>query len=406
MKLDNKKTILVGFAFMSICAFWQLYDGIIPLILKVHYNLNDAATGFFMSLDNILALFLLPLFGHLSDKTHTKIGKRMPYIVIGTLFSSVFLALLPIIDKRNSFILFVAFLLLELLFMATYRSPAVALMPDVTPKKLRSKGNAIINLMGAVGGVTTLILIKFLVKKGQNPDYTLLFMAVAAFMFISVLILFLTIKENKERIEEEDDEEKTVIVNGKEKLAPPVFKSLIFLLLSVSLWYMGYNAIVSAFSRYAVVYWKMDVDGFTGPLMVGTIAAIISYIPIGIISGKMGRKKVILMGVVILIVTYTIAAMFKHYSPIMNVMFALVGFGWAAINVNSYPMVTEMSKGSNVGKYTGLYYTFSMSAQIVTPIASGALLEYVGYYTLFPYAAICLVLAFITMLFVRHGDII
>lgn len=179
MKLNNKRTILVGLAFMSICAFWQLYDNIIPLILLNTFHLKDTVSGFIMSLDNILALFMLPLFGAFSDRVNTRMGKRMPFIVFGSILAAFTMLLLPIADLMQSMLLFFTALGLTLFAMATYRSPAVALMPDITPKPLRSKANAIINLMGAVGGIITLILITLLVPKTANPNYFPFFISIS-----------------------------------------------------------------------------------------------------------------------------------------------------------------------------------------------------------------------------------
>ena len=205
MKLNYKRTVLIGLAFLSICAFWQMYDSIIPLILQNTFGIGETLTGAIMAADNVLAIFLLPLFGALSDKADTRLGKRMSFIVTGTVLAVIFLLLLPIADRKVNMILFIVSLFALLVSMGLYRSPAVALMPDLTPNKLRSKGNAIINLMGAVGGVYTLIMIKLLVGKGDRPDYMPLFVSVAALMTVSVGILAITISEKriKEKVAEE-----------------------------------------------------------------------------------------------------------------------------------------------------------------------------------------------------------
>lgn len=408
MKLNTKRTIFVGLAFMSICAFWQLYDGIIPLILKNTFHIGDTLSGFIMALDNILALILLPLFGGISDRVHTRFGRRTPFIVCGTGAAVISMLLIPTADDIGSIGLFVAGLMLVLLAMSTYRSPAVALMPDVTPKPLRSKGNAIINLMGAVGGMLTLLFISALIPKSGKPDYLPLFSVIAAIMVISVLVLVWKVKEPAAAAEaaaQQPEEEPELDETGKPApMAKPVKKSLAFLLASIALWFMGYNAVTTAFSKYAQNYWGLQGGGFANCLLIATGAAIVSYIPVGIIATKIGRKKTILIGVALLALSFSTGILFRTFSPLINVLFVVVGISWAAINVNSYPMVVEMSRGSDVGKFTGIYYFFSMGAQIITPILSGALLEHVGYYTLFPYAAIFVALSFVTMLFVKHGD--
>ena len=410
MKLNTRRTILVGLAFLSISAFWQLYDSLIPLILKNTFQVSDTISGGIMAIDNVLAVFMLPLFGSLSDRVHTRIGRRMHFILCGTAAAVIAMLFLPFADNIGSLALFVTALFVTLIAMGSYRSPAVSLMPDVTPKPLRSKANAIINLMGAVGGVISLILISALVPKEGKPDYFHIFLIVAAVMVFSVLLLLWKIRENPLRTEREkidaglSETEEADEAPAKTTLDPAVRRSLVLILISVACWFMGYNAVTTAFSRYAQIYWGIQGGGFANCLLIATAAAILSYIPVGSIASRVGRKKTILGGVVLLASMFAIGAAVKEYHIWINGLFALVGVAWAAINVNSYPMVVEMSKGSDIGKFTGFYYTFSMAAQIVTPILSGFLLEHVGYFILFPYAAFFVVIAFFTMLFVRHGD--
>ena len=298
--------------------------------------------------------------------------------------------------------------------MGLYRSPAVALMPDLTPNHLRSRANAVINLMGAVGGVYALIMIKLLVGAGDRPDYAPLFVSVAALMVAAVGILLITIRENKLRKEIEESERTAgeqaaepadESVPEKTALPKDVKRSMIFLLLSIFFWFTAYNAVTTAFSRYTRVVWKMEGGSFANCLMVATVAAIISYIPIGNISARFGRKKTILGGILIMAACYLAAVFVGAYHPLINIAFALIGVGWAAINVNSYPMIVAMSQGSDIGKFTGTYYTFSMAAQIFTPVFSGFLLENVSYRTLFPYALLFALASFCTMTQVRHGDV-
>ena len=413
MKLNYKRTVLIGLAFLSISAFWQMYDNVVPLILKNTFGMGETITGAIMAADNILALFLLPIFGSLSDKVNTKIGKRTPFILVGTALACTLLVIMPIADNTGNLILFVGGLFFVLISMGTYRSPAVALMPDLTPKPLRSKANAVINLMGAVGGVYTLIMIKLLVGKGEKPNYFPLFMSVGILMAVSVIILFLTIKENKLRKEREEleiaeglseEEEPQTDDHAGQKLPKDVFRSLCFILISVAFWFIAYNAVTTAFSRYAVEVWGLEGGGYADCLLVATVAAIISYIPIGSIASKIGRKKTIILGVALLGSCFFAASLFDQYSPVMVVFFCIIGFAWAAIGVNSYPMGVDIASAGDVGKYTGYYYTFSMTAQVITPILSGWLLENVGYRTLFPYSVVFCILAIITMSQVKHGD--
>lgn len=403
MKLNNRRTVLIGFAFLSICAFWQLYDTVIPLILRDTFRIGDARAGQIMALDNVLALFLLPWFGRLSDRCNSRMGRRMPFIVFGTIAAVALMLVLTAMDAPGRFPAFFTVLLLLLLAMGSYRSPAVALMPDVTPKPLRSKANAIINLMGALGGVFALAVIRLLpaAAEGSRVNYFPAFAAVAALMALSVGLVASRVSERALRAEMPPEPEEETAPGGR--LPRELRTSLILILCSVALWYMGYNAVTTAYSKYFTRKWG-DLSGAASCLMIATAGAVVSYIPVGMLSSKVGRKKMILLGVYVLTACFALAGTVQTFSPLVYALFVLIGFAWAAINVNSYPMVVEISQSGDVGKYTGYYYTFSMAAQIVTPIVSGWLLEHVGYHTLFPYAAAMTGAAFFTMLFVRHGD--
>lgn len=444
MKLNYRRTVLVGFAFFLICAFWQAYDTVIPKILTDKFGMSQSLSGAVMALDNLLSVVLLPVFGAISDRHRGRLGRRTPFILIGTLVASVSFVCLSIIDglqlakiesgvnaiglenteerlayvrnitqsEPGVIIAFIAVLLVTLVSMSVFRSPAVALMPDVTPKPLRSKGNAIINLMGAVGGIIVLALgIVFGTGKPENTimSYFVFFTVIAAIMLLSIIMFMLTVKEKKWASEADainasicDD----AVADGgeeKRKLTKPELRSLLFILASVVLWYMGYNAVSSKYSVYAGEVLKLD---YNLTLIIAQAAAIVSYIPVGIISGRFGRKKVILAGVAMLGIAFGAAYFMGEGSSvwIMNGLFCLAGIGWATINVNSYPMVVELASSSDTGKYTGYYYTASMAAQTLTPILSGVFLD-INMKTLFPYAAIFVALAFVTMLFVRHGDV-
>ncbi len=503
MKLNYKRTILVGFAFFLICAFWQACDTI-PITLTNKFGMSQTASGFIMTLDNILALFMLPLFGSISDKHRGKHGKRKPFILVGTVIAVVAFFALTLVDNaqltkiqavstvddpaalsviyeekmdaalkdpegnayvlqdifskeeftairstdeapvadgvqddmnsytryvvpaRQSYvgditradpsatILFIAVLLCVLVAMSTFRSPAVALMPDVTVKPLRSKANAIINLMGTAGGILVLLTGTFIgTGKAQNAmmSYTGFFGIVIIIMVAALVIFMWKVKETKWVSQME---EQSVALGLEEAAAPEVQESrrlsrsekisMILILLSVALWYFGYNAVTSKYAVYANNILGMDHNT---TLLIAQGAAIIAYLPAGIVASKIGRRKTILAGVILLTAAFGCASFMRSTSSIllMNVLFAAAGIGWATINVNSFPMVVEMCTGSNVGKYTGYYYTASMAAQAITPTLSGALMDSMGMTVLFPYAAVFVALAFVTMLFVRHGDV-
>ena len=430
MKLNYKNTFLAGLGFMAIIAFWQLYDNIIPLILTNTFHLNETITGVIMAADNVLALFLLPLFGNLSDKTNTKIGRRMPYILIGTAVTIILLNLLPMIDNgvaafsSASFYSLPAFIVvlgLLLITMSTYRSPAVALMPDITPKPLRSRGNAIINLMGATGGIIYLAFTAIAYPKSKTEglthvDYKLLFTFMAIFMAVCMVIMFVFLREPKlaaenDRIEKEHPEwdltEETT--SGNAVLPKAVKKSMYFLLASIALWYIGYNAVTTWFTTYVSVIMGEGIGGASTCFLIANAGAIVSYIPLGILAAKIGRKKSIYFGTLLLTASFLLCVILLNNAtsiPVFAyVIFAMIGVAWAAISVNSLPMMVEMCKGSDSGKFTGLYYTASMAGQVVTPILAGFLMRNISYKILFIYATLFSFASFITMIFVKHGDV-
>ena len=411
MKLNYKRTILVGFAFFIITAFWGAYDAIVPKILTNLFNMEQWASGIIMSLDNIFALFLLPFFGTLSDKASFKSGKRTPFIVVGTILAAFFFVGLGLVTSGELLVVFIILLLMTLVSMSIFRSPAVALMPDVTIKPLRSKGNAIINLMGTAGGIIVLIL-GLVFKTGEvgKTDFSAYSVAIGILMIAALIVFILFVKEPKwaKEMEEESkaygiDKETEAVVGEKRKLTRPELVSLILILASVALWYTGYNAVTSKYSVYAEEVLKVD---FNTTLIVAQAAAVISYIPVGMISSKIGRKKSILAGIVMLTAAFTVGIFLKEVKSefYMFPIFALAGIGWATINVNSFPMAVELAKAGDVGKYTGYYYTASMAAQIITPVLSGVLVSLFDWWIFFPYAAVFAGLSFVTMMFVKHGD--
>ena len=455
LKLNTKRTIFVGFAFFLITAFWQAYDAIIPLMLTNHFGLPQTASGAIMALDNIFALFMLPLFGAISDKTKTKYGKRTPFILFGTIAAIITFIALTFIDNYQlsmisedikalyptgitdpaireemlqtvmsktldmtlsniwPLICFIGLLLIVLLSMATFRSPAVALMPDVTVKPLRSKANAIINLMGTAGGIFVLILgMVFKTSSDENAymEYTAYIIAVCAIMALGLSMFLFFVKEKKWNAEMLAEQEKLDKLSGEEqnseeeKLSKAKLISLLLILASVALWFTGYNAVTTKYSLYATTILNQN---YNLTLIIAQAAAIISYVPVGIVASKFGRKKTILAGVALLALSFAIAIFINASTPewFMYIIFALAGVAWATINVNSFPMVVELAKGSNIGKYTGYYYTASMAAQVVTPVLSGAIMDLFGSMRpLFPYAAIFVILSFVTMFFVKHGN--
>ena len=427
MKLNYGRTVRIGFAFLAICAFWQMYNNVIPLILTNTFHMNESLSGAIMAADNVLALFLLPLFGSLSDKCKSPMGRRKPFILAGTVLSVLLMLLVPVLDNRyfsypskGLSMVFVCVLGLLLIAMGTYRSPAVALMPDLTPKPFRSRANAVINLMGALGGIIYLILASILYSEARTKglahvNYLPLFLIVAAIMVLSLLIVLFTINEpalrlQVENYEKDHLEQETAPAgdDGSRTLPPAVKRSLIFLLISVSLWFISYNAVETWFTTYAQRMWGMSLGSASLCLTIATGGAILSYIPIGQAAARFGRRRVIIAGVVLLascfFVLFIYTLLSGSFHPVLYLLLLLIGLAWAAINVNSLPMVLEMCSGAEIGRFTGLYYTFSMAAQIVTPVAAGTLMNRIGYTSLFIYSTLFAGMAFLTMSQVKHGD--
>lgn len=427
MKLNTRQTIRIGFAFLSICAFWQMYNSVIPLMLTNTFSMNETFSGMIMAADNVLALFLLPLFGGISDRCRSRIGKRKPFILCGTIAAVFFMLMIPFLDNAYftepstvKQVIFICVLGGLLVAMGTYRSPAVALMPDVTPKPLRSRANAIINLMGAVGGILYLLIASVMYSSSRTKglahvNYVPLFLVVAGIMILSLIIVMSAVDEVKLNAEMEAYEAAHPEENlaeespeGKEVLPKDVKRSLTFLLISIALWFIGYNAVETWFTTFASRMWDMSLGGASMCLTIATGGAILSYIPVGQLASRIGRRKTIIGGVLLLTACFSAAfvytCFFHTFHVALYLLFLLVGLAWASINVNSLPMVLEMCSGSDVGKFTGYYYTFSMAAQIVTPIVAGFLLNRIGYNALFPYAAVFVFGSFLTMTMVRHGD--
>ncbi len=452
MKLNYKRVLLVGMAFFLITAFWQAYDALIPLIMTNRFGLPQTASGAVMSLDNVLAVFLLPFFGSLSDKVNTKHGKRTPFIFFGTIAAIVSFIGLTFIDNyqlarvvsagipevvqgtmteeafdemRRTLALeltmenpmpligFILTLLVVLIAMAVFRSPAVALMPDVTIKPLRSKANAIINLTGTAGGIFVLVLgMIFATAKKPYMQYTSYAICVCAIMLLGLVVFLLGVKEPLWAKEMEEESVRLGIesastedgASGDRKLSKAELTSLLLILASVALWYIGYNSITSKYSVYATNILGFD---FNFTLIIAQAAAVVSYIPVGIISSKFGRKKTILAGVLMLAAAFFAGNFVTSQTPelMMYPVFILAGIGWATINVNSFPMAVELAHGGDVGKYTGYYYTASMAAQIAAPILSGFLYDLIGMrYVFFAFGTVFVMFSFVTMLFVKHGD--
>lgn len=536
LKLDYKKTIKVGFAFAIIQCFWVVYDYVIPLLIDNAFGLSNAMRGLIMGLDNLLALFMLPLFGKISDSCKSKYGRRTPFIVLGTLAAIVLMIFIPVttasqlkeanvirndletrfiedaafrqekltefyddaesgenkyiskivfdelsgkiskeefvnlttddeagyfnrfakdgmnryindqvynqVTKQHSvrLVFFILVLFLVLVAMGTYRSPAVALMPDVTPKPLRSQANAIINLAGGVGGAIATItyMVGFLINEN---GYVGIYIANALSMGILLLCFIKLVNEPKMvdecrriceeyGITDEDDEavdlkeqeaedgvtadkaaDETVLSTEKQKLKKSKTISFLLILASIFMWFMGYNAVSSNLSIYIVNV--LGCTPFIGTVVSAASMAVsaVAFIPVGMLAVKIGRKKSIMLG--LLFATVSFVCVFLFIKPqwgvsVKAIMFALFylisGFGLIVVNVNTFPMVVELSAAKDVGKYTGYYYMATMSAQAITPYIGGLFMDHLSNRSLFAYSAVCVIISIVLMALVKHGD--
>lgn len=536
MKLDYKKTIKVGLAFAIIMVFWTAYDYVIPLLLENTYGLSNMMRGLIMGLDNLLSLFLLPLFGKISDKSTSKYGRRTPFIVIGTVISAILIIFVPVASNSqlkeatalreritntavegytytdhngvtydaeslysmlyregeknsdycdrsyfkgdeaeylkialnpyelnedgeleytdeynmyvktgiNSFasdqinetitkkeptslIIYMIILLIVLVAMATFRSPAVALMPDVTPKPLRSQANAMINLVGGVGGAIAFLI--YTITLLINPTgYIAIFVAVGVAMII-LLALFLWLVKEKKLVKEcedlcaeygisNDDEDEVpaksegdqeLLTADPQKAKKSRFISLMLILASIFMWFMGYNAISSNLSIYVTKTLGLSsgIGGIISGVSMGISA--VAFIPVGVLATKIGRRKSIMLGWALAILSFILIFFFagspsSYAMYLFTVFYLIAGFGLIIANVNTFPMVVELSTSDTVGKYTGYYYAATMSAQAITPFIAGAIMDAWGTKYLFLYSTICVVISVVLMFFVKHGD--
>ncbi len=536
LKLDYKKTIKVGFAFAIIQCFWVVYDYVIPLLIDNAFGLSNAMRGLIMGLDNLLALFMLPLFGKISDSCKSKYGRRTPFIVLGTLAAIVLMIFIPVttasqlkeanvirndletrfiedaafrqekltefyddaesgenkyiskivfdelsgkiskeefvnlttddeagyfnrfakdgmnryindqvynqVTKQHSvrLVFFILVLFLVLVAMGTYRSPAVALMPDVTPKPLRSQANAIINLAGGVGGAIATItyMVGFLINEN---GYVGIYIANALSMGILLLCFIKLVNEPKMvdecrriceeyGITDEDDEavdlkeqeaedgvtadkaaDEAVLSAEKQKLKKSKTISFLLILASIFMWFMGYNAVSSNLSIYIVNV--LGCTPFIGTVVSAASMAVsaVAFIPVGMLAVKIGRKKSIMLGLLFATVSFVCVFLFikpQWGTSVKAIMFALfyliAGFGLIVVNVNTFPMVVELSSAKDVGKYTGYYYMATMSAQAITPYIGGLFMDHLSNRSLFAYSAVCVIISIVLMALVKHGD--
>lgn len=394
MKLDYKKTLLIGLAFFSASMVWPIYNSYVPIFLEKYLS-STFLIGIIMTIDNIFAVVFQPIFGALSDKVNTRYGRRMPFLLVGVPLGAIFFSLIPFEFSLASLMLFV---ILTNFSMSIYRAPAVALMPDLTPPPLRSKANGVINLMGGIAAVIAFGAGGALYKIDRHYPF---FMA-SIIMVIAVILLYSFVKEPK-NIHKKSETEDDAAVKDKSKLRGQ-FLSLVFLLLAIFFWFTGYQAVEAFFSLYGKHILGINEGDASILLMFFSASFVIFSIPAGIIATKFGRKRTIMTGIVGLLIIFIALTMIRSVA-IIRILLIIGGLLWGSINVNSYPMVVEMATSGGIGKYTGYYYFFSSMAAIVSPALFGWIRDLVdSYQPLFIYAAVSFLFALFFMMLVKHGE--
>ena len=416
LKLNYKTTMFISLAFFSILMLWQVYNTYCPLFIQdMIGDGKEYVIGAIMAADNVVAMILLPLFGRLSDNTKTRFGKRMPYIVVGMILAAIVFPLIPFFFVKRSLAGLIIMMFVILCIMHMYRTPAVSLMPDVTPKPLRSKANGIINLVGYFGPIIAGV-VAMVVKYNEHPYIPFV---IASFCLVAAcIVLIFTVNENKllEKVKDdlilgEELSQTLEVIEDDKPMSKGDKRNLIILLVSTFLWFMAFNALESFLSLYCKIILNESTLSGTVTIVL-TISSIITFIPAGIFANKVGRKKSIAIGLISLFIGFFGAALVTTNedvsTTIVKILFfifvAFAGIGWAMINVSSYPMVAELASQKNIGTISSLYYIASMLAQSVTPILVGLIMANItGYKGLFYYSSVLTVLAFIVFMLYKEN---
>lgn len=413
-------TFLIGLGFFTMGLMDPLYDNYVPIFLG-YYIEQNSLIGLVMTLDNILAIILIPIFSALSDKTRTRIGRRMPYIVTLLPISAVFFALVPVMAYKSLILLVVTIFMLNISKQAV-RGPVVALMPDMVPGDLRSEANGVINTMGGIATILGTILLARLmdvfihVPGLGNVDKVLAFPVASVFVILAVVLLFVFVKENRSKVStKEDREEKNnePIIKSLKAVIGEKEKSALFILLSLLCWFIAYQGILPFVGKYTTEV--LGTSAGTAALssgMVGVAYAIFA-VPSGKFAHKHGRKKTIrwaLIAIVIVLLLVFIHSAFLTNLPSMVrllsfwVLLFLFGIFWVTVVTNSFPMLWQMADYKTIGIYTGLYYFFSQAASIISPPLAGGATDLWGYPALFLYGLVFMLIAYFLMSKVNRGE--
>jgi len=397
MKLDYRKTFLLGFGFLGISVIWSVYNSYVPIFLR-EYQLPLSLVGLIMTFDNIAGITIQPYIGFLSDRTRTRFGRRMPFLMVGAPVAAVFFALIPVLHLSTPvFALLIAAIIVMNIAMALFRTPTVALMPDITPSPLRSKANGIINLMGGLGTTLAFLGGAFLYRANRG----LPFYFGSVLMLVAVAIVLLVIREPKQ-YEEEATEQAGVLATIRDIFTSQE-KSALFILLAIFTWFVGYNAIETFWTTYGKEFLGIRESSAAAMLTYVSAAFLVFALPAGFIATRFGRRRTILTGLAILFV-FSLGGFFTTNMLYLTAMLILAGIAWALVNINSFPMVSDIAPAGKIGSYTGLYYFFSMLAAITAPPLVGALMDLLGHRVLFLFSPLFFLLAAVCMLQVKRGE--
>jgi len=426
MKLDYKKTFLIGFGFFGISVMWTLYNAYVPIYLQagsptfdapgeVGFGLGAGLTGVIMTLDNVAAFFLLPLIGLWSDRIWTRLGRRMPFILVLAPVAIVAFILIPFavrmippefsgqIDRLGTpLALYMVAIGVFLMAMAGFRTPVIALMPDLTPSPLRSQANGVINLMGGVGTLIATLGSGFLYGMGR----TVPFVFGGVLMAVAVLMLLFFVREPREFESAAHEDEGLGALRGIKRVSPEARRSLGFLMGAIFCWFVGYNAVETFLSSYGVSELGMSMG--SAPLLMGvaSLAFLAFAIPSGYIAARFGRRRTIILGLAVFGVLL-VANFFLRNATLIWPIMAIGGVGWSLVNINSLPMVVDISASdADLGTYTGLYYIASQLAAVAGPTINGYIVEWGGgdYNLIFVVTPAFFLLAILCMMGVTKGE--
>lgn len=430
-RLNYPQIFLIGFGFLASSLAWAIYNSQVPLILEQRFLMSGTLIGTIMTIDNFFGVIFQPLIGAWSDNTRTRIGRRMPWILIGLPICALLFSLVPLQHTLGAFM---AAIIGFNLIMALWRSPVISLMPDVTPAPLRSEANGIINMMGGVGSIVAFFVGGLLSDIREDKFYAFFMASLVMLLSLTVLLFFIrepdslrfkqqqglpirdslanrwgeqsriAMQQTGDASEEEEIAEKQKMLTAFNTLDRSEKRSLVGLLVAIFAWFMGYNAIETFFTLYATNTYGITGGQATIMLTGFSLTFLLFAIPAGLLAQKIGRKKTIVGGLIGIIVLF-LPILATPSQWLLQVLLIAGGACWAMININSLPMVLEFSREKSIGAFTGYYYLFSFTAAIVSPISFGAIQDITGSNDLlFLFAVTCFAIALVAMGIVKHGD--